>query len=417
MSSIRPLGVTLAMVVVACAGQSRPPASAPQPGALPDCSTRTADQSVVHARYPRGQMEDWLKSDAVLRQRYGKSEVEDCADAERLAVLYWQREAERLENPLPQLPRLPDPIMEMWIDCSGVPGRPATFPAGEEERYYPLAMKDALGAIAPLRQRYGKSEVKDCTDARRFMALYQQEETRIFRDAGVLPPPPPSDERLLRCSSVPGGPPDRSPWEEEKYSAALLEAWLKADSVLRQSYGKSEVKDCADARRFMALYQQDEKRLLRANAAPDRQLDPPGYVREEQRILDCTDIPGDIQHPGAEYYILNVIANLLANDAELRQRYGKSEVRDCIDARRFVRIRREQELRMSEASPPFPLPPPSPPPAPPGAPPAPPGVPPAPPGAPPAPPGAPPAPPRYSRSCASPPIRCSTKSTSRPDKR
>ena len=104
MSSIQPLGVTLAMVVVACAGQSRAPASAPQPGTLPDCSTRTADGSVVHAEYPPGLMEAWLKSDAALRQRYGKSEVDDCADAERLAVLYWQRGAERFDNPLPQLP-------------------------------------------------------------------------------------------------------------------------------------------------------------------------------------------------------------------------------------------------------------------------------------------------------------------------
>jgi len=39
-----------------------------------------------------------------------------------------------------------------------------------------------------------------------------------------------------------------------------------------------------------------------------------------------------------------------ARPAVRRQRYGKTEVRDCIDARRFERIRREQDLGMSEAS-------------------------------------------------------------------
>ena len=112
----------------------------------------------------------------------------------------------------------------------------------------------------------------------------------------------------------------------------------------------------------MTAFEQDEKRLLRENAAPDRRLDPPRYVLEVQRTLDCTDVPGMAGVPGAETYILNVMDNLLAEDAELRQRYGKPTVRDCIDARRFVRIMRDRDRHMMGEPPPMPAPPPGPPP-------------------------------------------------------
>ena len=374
MSSSRPLGVagSVVFVAVACSPSAQGPAPrsgqqppgavtesrAPAPqeteqrDSMIDCASATArpaDGAVLGESYPRWIMERWLKEDAQLRQSYGQSEVKDCAGAARLAALHGQRPPNPAESEAPPFAPRPAPIPELWIDCSGVPGGPSDLPEGKQERYYPVAMKEMLEAVPTLEQRYGQPEVKDCTDARRFMAIYAEEEARIFRDHGILPPPPPSRDPVLHCSGEPGRPADLPPFEQEKYSPALLKAWLDSDPALRQSYGQSEVKDCAGARRFMALFDQDRQRLTRENATPDRRLAPPRYVPEgPDRTLDCTPVPGKVRHPGAETYLLNVIENLLASDAQLRMRFGKREVRNCIDARRFVGIARQEELRMHE---------------------------------------------------------------------
>jgi hypothetical protein len=57
------------------------------------------------------------------------------------------------------------------LDCKGVPGAPRPLTA--QERYVLDVMEDTLREDPVLRRRYGKSRIRTCADARRFVGIYR----------------------------------------------------------------------------------------------------------------------------------------------------------------------------------------------------------------------------------------------------
>jgi hypothetical protein len=58
---------------------------------------------------------------------------------------------------------------------------------------------------------------------------------------------------------------------------------LDRDAVLQQKYAKPQITDCADARRFMVIYKQEEQRIMGARAVrrPPAQAAPQESARSD----------------------------------------------------------------------------------------------------------------------------------------
>ena len=155
MSWTRALGIVVSVAVVGCAGSQQPAATGSQPPS------------------PASQ------PNAAVTQSNGQPSAVGAHSSERPSA---QQTAAIATQPSEQPPAM--------IDCSEVPGRPADLPANTSERYYPRAMKNLLDRDAVLQQQYAKPQIMDCADARRFMAIYKQEEQRILGARAIRRPPP-----------------------------------------------------------------------------------------------------------------------------------------------------------------------------------------------------------------------------------
>ena len=68
------------------------------------------------------------------------------------------------------------------LDCTEVDGRPEELPPNISEIYHPDVIAKALESDDVLRKRYGKDEVTDCDQARKFAEIYAEEEERIVEE-------------------------------------------------------------------------------------------------------------------------------------------------------------------------------------------------------------------------------------------
>lgn len=101
----------------------------------------------------------------------------------------------------------------------------------------------------------------------------------------VQPAEPPA---MLDCSNVPGRPTDLPANLKERYYPRAMKNSLDRDTVLKQRYGKDQVMNCADARQFMAIYKQEEERMMGARvfhrepgAQPAQQQQAPQQAQTE----------------------------------------------------------------------------------------------------------------------------------------
>jgi hypothetical protein len=133
------------------------------------------------------------------------------------------------------------------LDCTDVEGAPEDLPNDTEEVYLPGVMAKLLERDEVLRDRFGKSEVRNCDEARRFAEIYQEEAARIEPEL-LAEAPEIAEADVLDASEDVGdaedAPPDDVPTDAATEIAKISNGVESSYSYVLELYYPSTANHC-----------------------------------------------------------------------------------------------------------------------------------------------------------------------------